>query len=123
MGAAEREYDEVKLLWDYLYTHYSDRLTETERKAGRLIIFGGGFPFQSTGKEELDVERRFEFGITDPSVVGALAEGERVFMERAAARVIERNGSAIVVNRCPACGKLTRTPRAKQCRWCRHDWH
>ena len=20
-------------------------------------------------------------------------------------------------------GKLARTPRAKQCRWCRHDWH
>src|SRR5688572_3026787 len=104
MAAADREYDEVVLLWDYLYAHYKDLLTETEQKAGRLIIFGGNCPFQSpNGNPERDAEIRFEFGITDPSVVGALAEGERTFMTHAAARVLERGGDAIIVNRCPAC--------------------
>lgn len=28
----------------------------------------------------------------------------------------------IFINDCPNCGKLARTPKAKQCRYCRHDW-
>jgi hypothetical protein len=124
MAAAPREYDEVVVLWEYLYTHYKDRLTETEQKAGRVIIFDGNCPLQSAGgNPEREAEIRFEWGSTDPSVFGALAAGKRPFMEQAAARVLERNGSRIVVNRCPVCGKIARTPHAKQCRWCRHDWH
>ena len=124
MGAAAREYDEVVVLWDYLFTHYKDRLTETEQKAGRMIIFDGRCPFQSAGGDPArDAEIRFEFGSTDPSVLGALAEGTRHFMKVAAARVLERNGAAIIVNRCPLCGRIARTPQARQCRWCRHDWH
>ena len=112
------------MLWDYLYTHFKDRLTETEQKAGRVMIFDGNCPFQSpNGDPARDAEIRFEFGSTDPSVFGALAEGKRRFMEQAAARVLARNGAAIFVNRCPACGKIVRTPLAKQCRWCRYDWH
>jgi len=121
--AGQREYDEVVVLWDYLYTHF-DRLSETEQKAGRVMIFDGNCPFQSAGGDPArDAEIRFEFGSTDPSVFGALAEGKRRFMSQAAARVLQRNGAAIFVNRCPACGKIVRTPQAKQCRWCRHDWH
>src|SRR5687768_15004601 len=91
--AAEREYDEVVVLWDYLYTHFKDRLSETEQKAGRVMIFDGNCPFQSAGGDPArDAEIRFEFGSTDPSVFGALAEGKRRFMEQAAARVLQRNG-------------------------------
>jgi len=112
MGAAEREYDEVVVLWDYLYTHYQDRLTETERKAGRVLIFGRRCPFRSAGGDPArDAEIRFEFGTTNPSVVGAMAEGERRFMERAAgarARAERARGGGIVVNRCP----VTRGDRA-----------
>lgn len=28
-----------------------------------------------------------------------------------------------VINNCPKCGKLARTPKAKQCRYCQFDWH
>ena len=31
--------------------------------------------------------------------------------------------SAAFVNRCPACNRVVRTPEAKQCFWCGHDWH
>jgi hypothetical protein len=27
------------------------------------------------------------------------------------------------LNLCPKCSKITRTPWAKQCRFCFHDWH
>ncbi len=29
----------------------------------------------------------------------------------------------ITVNRCPKCSRVVRTPSAKQCMWCKHDWH
>ena len=29
----------------------------------------------------------------------------------------------IFLNYCPNCGKLARTPNAKQCRFCCNDWH
>ena len=51
MAAADRQYDEVALLWDYLYTHYKGQLTETEQKAGRLIIFGGQLPVSVTQRQ------------------------------------------------------------------------
>jgi hypothetical protein len=27
------------------------------------------------------------------------------------------------LNRCPECQRIVRTPLAKQCLWCGHDWH
>ena len=29
----------------------------------------------------------------------------------------------VFFNNCPNCGKLARTPKAKQCRFCGYDWH
>lgn len=29
----------------------------------------------------------------------------------------------IILNNCPTCKKLARTPKAKQCRFCGFDWH
>lgn len=29
----------------------------------------------------------------------------------------------IPINRCPACNRVARTPVARQCMWCKHDWH
>jgi hypothetical protein len=36
--------------------------------------------------------------------------------------VLERYGDKIVVNRCPRCSRLAKTPKAKQCPWCFHSW-
>jgi len=36
-------------------------------------------------------------------------------------RVVRDHPQAIV--RCPKCARVLRTPRARQCMWCLHDWH
>ncbi len=33
------------------------------------------------------------------------------------------NDEIIIKNVCPKCGKMKRTPKAKQCRYCYFDWH
>jgi hypothetical protein len=37
--------------------------------------------------------------------------------------LLENYESEIFINNCPNCKQLARTPKAKQCRHCGHDWH
>ena len=38
-------------------------------------------------------------------------------------RILARHGTDIVLNRCPVCEKLCRTPKARMCVCCGHTWH
>ncbi len=44
-------------------------------------------------------------------------------MEIAIAERILRDSKDEVINNCPKCNQLARTPKAKQCRFCGHNWH
>jgi len=37
--------------------------------------------------------------------------------------LLDKYSDKIIWNNCPNCKKLARTPKAKQCRYCNHDWH
>jgi uncharacterized OB-fold protein len=41
----------------------------------------------------------------------------------AAERLLREHANEIVINRCPACGRIVATPKARQCLWCGHDRH
>jgi hypothetical protein len=28
-----------------------------------------------------------------------------------------------LINRCPRCQRVVATPKARQCLWCKYDWH
>lgn len=43
--------------------------------------------------------------------------------ERLANLLLEKYTDKIKWNLCPKCEKLCRTPFAKQCRFCKNDWH
>lgn len=45
------------------------------------------------------------------------------FKKTMAEKVLREHGDQVFINNCPKCGRLARTPLAKQCRHCRHDWH
>ncbi len=60
----------------------------------------------------------------DEEVREALADGVVGFNERVQQRLLrEYSRGTLAVNRCPACDRIVRTPQAKQCLWCSHDWH
>jgi hypothetical protein len=42
------------------------------------------------------------------------------FREKAIQRLIQQHSHRI--NRCPACQKVTRSPLARLCPWCKHTW-
>lgn len=57
-----------------------------------------------------------------PEVAALLAHGPQAFRRAVVERLL-REHEAEVLNPCPRCGAMARTPRAKQCSRCFHDWH
>ena len=49
--------------------------------------------------------------------------GFQAFVLRTGERMMRDHQEKIALNCCPQCGRLARTPTARQCRFCRHDWH
>lgn len=59
----------------------------------------------------------------DPKVLELLENGYTEFRQNVIERIYNEHYSEIEFNRCPKCKGVARTPKAKQCRYCRHDWH
>jgi len=59
----------------------------------------------------------------DADVLRLAGEGYEAFVARTSARILDDCRDEVVFNRCPKCGGLARTPMARQCRFCAHDWH
>jgi hypothetical protein len=59
----------------------------------------------------------------DDEVLDLLKKDWLEFRERTATRIIKEHADRIYFNHCPRCGKLARTPVAKQCPFCAYSWH
>jgi hypothetical protein len=59
----------------------------------------------------------------DPEILHLAKDGYDAFVLRTGERILRESGDKVVLNLCPASGKLARTPTARQCRYCLHDWH
>ncbi len=111
--------DKIKYILDY----YSYWMTIEEKIAWRH--WASLFKMQNSSKEHK--ERRIKISLKkgwmteNEEVLKLLDDGIDVFRERVAMRIDREH--AINYNNCPKCQKLTRTPKAKQCRFCGHNWH
>ena len=57
-------------------------------------------------------------------LIGDDLEGLRCFKASVADRIkTEIASGRVVVNRCPGCSRIVKTPLARQCLWCGRDWH
>jgi hypothetical protein len=50
-------------------------------------------------------------------------DGYDAYRFRMAERIFNEHKDELELNLCPACGKIARTPMAKQCQFCFHNWH
>ncbi len=62
------------------------------------------------------------YGFTDEKTNALAALGKEKLRETVAQRLLKDHGNELL-NFCPRCEKLARTPLAKQCRYCGFDWH
>lgn len=106
----------------YLRIYYSNLFTPLEREALNHAIYSA--KINAYGKdvwEKIYLEKGW---ISDnPKVLALLADGFEAFERNAAKRMLMDHGERIYLNRCRKCVGLARTPRAKQCRHCGHQWH
>ena len=104
-------------LSQYVFTHYGRLLTPAERAAHfGTGLFAVGGPFGP--------ERRSFASLSEDAEVRELAAlGDVEFRRRVVERVLRDHAAEVVLNRCPACGGLCRTPHARQCLRCGHSWH
>jgi hypothetical protein len=109
------EYDDESELTNYVWRHYFHLMTYFEYRVGvalRLRLKGG-----APAKHVLN--KRY----SGPEIDAALAEGPEAFRRRVCRRLLADRGGEVLINRCPGCGRVVRTPQARQCFWCGHDWH
>jgi hypothetical protein len=116
--------DEVKYVFDY----YGHLMTEHERLAYRHLA---GTIKATHGRSDADAQEDAKGSMfylrellsDDPSVLLLARDGYDAFVLRTGQRILDEHRDHIVLNRCPRCGRVARTPKAQQCRFCRHDWH
>ena len=100
------------------------RFLQTTAAAGALSFWSGlprALAKNDSGQSRRLLERKEFCG--DPQVEEAMAEGHEAFRERVYRRILSELVGLGLINRCPACRRVVRTPQARQCFWCGHDWH
>ena len=99
---------------DYAGNYHRDRMTVAERN------------------EDIRLHQQIKAVARSTKYVGKIAHGPQVLrdvydewrsLRLTVANRILRGNLECILNRCPKCGSLCRSPRAKQCRSCHFDWH
>ncbi len=111
----------------YVINFHSGLMTFAERKARSHLI---ATMKATTGRsdQQAQLEARTDWihsraFSSEPDVLELAKDGYQSFQLRTAARILRDSPDQVFLNCCPICGKLARTPTAKQCRHCHHDWH
>ena len=117
-----KPYDEEFELNRYVWNECAHYLSEFEASVGRAALMRMKAD-QATSKAIADRIRERWARLDDAAVNEALSGGWDAYRESVRRRILLENAKEIIVNRCPECLRVARTPKAKQCLWCGHDWH
>jgi len=112
-------------LAQYIVRFYGELMSKQERQAYKRLYS----TIQATHGRSAQQEAKRgprplrEMLSEDPDVIRLVEGGMEKFVERTAKRILHQHAERILLNHCPRCGALARTPKARQCRFCGHDWH
>ena len=112
-------YDEQAILTDYVWSHCTHLMSQFDQVG--LKAANARFKAENSSPEMAKKILARWGAENNPEVTEALERGGDEFREAVRDRVLRDHPE--VINRCPCCKKVVRTPKAKQCRWCQHDWH
>ena len=112
----------------YVVRYYAHFMTVQERLADRHLTATAKV---THGRTDAAAQREVENSLhpvrellsSDPEALRLASEGIDAFIVRTAQRILDEHASEVVFNYCPRCGALAKTPKARQCRFCRDDWH
>jgi hypothetical protein len=115
----------------YVIRYYGHLMTRPERLAywhlvrtAKAMHGRSDWAAQTEARNKLSGRNEKVKGLSDdPEVLNLTREGLGVFVARTAQRILDERRAEVRFNYCCRCGALARTPKARQCRFCRHDWH
>lgn len=107
----------------YIINHYADLLPLKERTA--FNHYHHALKLEGDPKKEAKEKMMLRTGwlSNQKDVLDLLANGYEYFVFNSAKKILKVHPDGVFFNRCPKCDHLARTPFAKQCRYCYHDWH
>lgn len=106
------------LSW-YVVEHYLDLLTPDELAALRAFRVNAKSESINSPEHRKLLKR---WAPETESSKELMSEGLADFYQKVRERVLEEHRDTVVINRCPKCGSLARTPTARQCPRCIHRW-
>lgn len=122
--AAVSEYDDASALTEYVWRHYSYLLSATEARAGLYSApLDHDAAIEAKGPVFADYLDRTYGRVQMSELRAELQHGRADLYHRARDRILSEHKDAVFLNRCPKCNRIVRSPTAKQCLWCRHNWH
>lgn len=104
----------------YVVNNYPWLMTDKEKLARRALIAeekAKKAPAPMAGM------LRRSWGTDDPAAIALLEPGPDQFLIAVRDRILRDHADQVTLNRCPQCQAITRTPKARQCFVCGHDWH
>ncbi|UPK69987.1 hypothetical protein [Chitinophaga filiformis] len=106
-------------LEDYIYEYCLQFQTENELKAHKTLMCLSNNP-----SEPMLAMMRKKGWISDEQVIREMiADGPHELKRRVVERIWREHKDVLPLNLCPKCNLIARTPQARQCRFCGHDWH
>lgn len=116
------EYDEDLVLTNYVWDHFRSLMSTFELQVGSAITWREKSARYENPKTVAKMRKHFG-GADDPAVQAALSDGPEAYRRKVRDRILREHTAQVFINRCPKCQRVVRTPKAKQCFWCGHDWH
>jgi hypothetical protein len=103
----------------YIINHFGTWMNIEEKQAWKHAIYSSKSR-NNPRMQDLMIER----GLMSQrkEVIELLKDGYEAFELQVAERMVRDHPEKVVLNYCPICDKLARTPHAKQCRHCGHSW-
>lgn len=105
---------------DYIITHCRDLMTQQEKSAWHYQLYTLK---ANASPEKLKFFKEKGWMRETPESLELLKNGPEAFEWETAKRILADNPEKKLLNNCPQCHKLARTPKAKQCRHCGYSWH
>lgn len=105
----------------YLLDHGAKHMLPEERKALAKLAYLKKAIDPAIYKQALQHMEKM-YAQPDDTIDHLVALGEEELRHTIAERLFKEHADEIL-NTCPRCEKLARTPLAKQCRHCGFDWH
>ncbi len=112
-------------LLNYTFRYCRAYFSENERKADwhLLALFKSNNGSNAHTYEFFMKALKGENIYDNKDIMELSSLGFQAFKIKVATRIFNEHKNELELNLCPKCGKIARTPNAKQCKFYLHDWH